>query len=155
MSNDPMPSEFDKQKLLIEQRKLELERDRLKNEEKRTEIERQRPFNEGLFKFADLSVRSLLILNGGAAIGLLTFAASASKNDSIATSSLASCVIWFASGAALSVTTAALSYLAQVKFQETPHSKWGPWLRRFACLSFAFSLGFFMWGMWQASNRLS
>lgn len=70
---------------------------------------------EATMRFAELAVRSLLILNGGAALGLLTFASNQSKNGA-APINYADAVWWFGIGAALSVLTAGLAYVAQYFF---------------------------------------
>jgi hypothetical protein len=70
---------------------------------------------EATMRFAELAVRSLLILNGGAALGLLTFASNQSKNGAPPIN-YADAVWLFGIGAALSVLTAGFAYVAQYFF---------------------------------------
>jgi hypothetical protein len=118
----------------------------------------ERPVVEGLFKFADLSVRSLLILNGGAALGLLTFATNNGKAGGVGAGSKAVGVLWFGAGAALSVATAAFSYFAQVAYvqfqDEKGFSLLGTWLRRVAILAGFFSWIAFVGGMYQSALKM-
>jgi hypothetical protein len=65
-----------------------------------------------------MAVRSLLILNGGAALGLITFASNSAAHPIAQSHALD--LKWtvgsFGLGAALSVLTAGLSYLAQSNY---------------------------------------
>lgn len=86
----------------------------MQNEEHETKRFFKESF-EATMRFAELAVRSLLILNGGAALGLLTFASNHTKNGGTPID-YADAVCYFGVGAALSVLTAGMSYLAQYYF---------------------------------------
>ena len=81
------------------------------------EWERRKIDHEATIKFADIAIRSLLVLNGGAAFGALAFAGqSLSSGNDTQARALAELIIPFGSGAGLAVTCAAASYLAQMFF---------------------------------------
>lgn len=119
------PVSLDERRLAIEERRLDLEERKVSIEQARLEY-RPKELNyeahskthiaswESVIKFAEMTIRSLLILNGGAAIAVLTFAGNAAKSASEVF--LANSVVYFGIGAALSVVTAGLAYLAQFLF---------------------------------------
>ena len=142
-------------RLRIEAAKLEVENERLKLEHARILNEGERPYREAVMRFAEMTVRSLLILNGAAALALIAFVGNGVKGDSAALSSaiaqMRSAVLSFGAGAFLSVLTSALAYLAQVAFTEGRDRGWKPcWaeaLRIFAILSALAGLGMFACGV--------
>lgn len=149
-------------RLLLE---LELYRARLAHSQAeldryRAEHEAKRPLVEAVMRFADLAVRSLLILNGGAALAILTYAANATKTGSTYGEELASLVWYFGVGAFLSAATAGLAYVAQVCFSELSsegnlNNRWGHRVRVVALVVGIASLAAFGWGMLQASGKLA
>ena len=113
-------------------------------------------------RFAELSVRSLLVLNGGAALALIAFAANAATRADDATGFLAAYVdaIWaFGLGACLAVLVAGLAYLSQTLMVEAEHGKiWnkiGHGLRIVAVVIWLASLTLFVVGIRNAVTSLS
>jgi len=104
---------------------------------------------EAVIKFADLTVRSLLILNGGAALAVLSFAA----NKAGSNSALAWSVWYFGVGAACSVATAALSYFGQSFFSHDRDSI-GCWFQGSAIVFGFAGWLLFLFGMLDASSRM-
>jgi hypothetical protein len=88
-------------------------------------------------KFAELAIKSLLILNGGAAIAVLSFAGAQLKSGSLAIEAYSSGMQTFGFGAGLAVLTAGTSYLAQHFFSHM-WDRTGTFLQ---CLSVAIWLG--------------
>lgn len=112
---------------------------------------------EATMRFAELAVRSLLILNGGAALGLLTFASNQSKNGG-APIDYADAILFFGVGAALSVLSAGLSYLAQCYFTRENgnwQTKAGHVLRGVAIVAWLVSIALFIFGVRAATAVLS
>lgn len=153
-------AETDRQRAATDQQRLALESERVNFDRYRGTHEVNRPYAEAVMRFADLTVRSLLLLNGGAALAVLTFATNANKSMLLGSriEDLASLVWLFALGAGLSVATSAASYLAQVLFTEldAPHDyRLGNVFRGIAvAFGFAAMVCFFL-GMWNASAALS
>lgn len=108
-------------------------------------------------RFAELAVRSLLILNGGAALGLLTFASNQTKNGG-SSINYADAVCLLGVGAALSVMTAGLSYLAQYYFTHEDDD-WQTWvaciLRWGAIVVWLTSIALFVFGVRSAASAIS
>lgn len=108
-------------------------------------------------RFAELAVRSLLILNGGAALGLLTFASNQTKNGG-SSINYADAVCLFGVGAALSVMTAGLSYLAQYYFTHEDDD-WQTWVARIlrwgAIVVWLTSIALFVFGVRSAASAIS
>jgi hypothetical protein len=67
---------------------------------------------DATIRFAEMAVRSLLILNGGAALGLLTFAGNAASRATDAPN-FRWAIVAFGVGAATSVLTSGSSYFSQ------------------------------------------
>ena len=126
----------------LERARLALDQERIKLDHYRVEMERYRPGFEATIRFADIAIRSLLILNGGAALALLTFAGNAaSRGQQI---SFEWSLLAFGIGAAFSVATAGFSYLSQSLYTEgeagTPYARLGLSMRLVA-----FAIGFVAW----------
>lgn len=157
-NNDTDQNRIDNVTPAIEQYRLAVESYKLELDRYKAENDASKPAVEGIFKFAELTLRSLLILNGGSALGLLTFAASSFKNGGSTSLQLGPPLLCFGAGAALSVCTAGISYLAQVAFVEFAdkdgRSQVGRWLRRLAILTATASLAAFAGGMLLSAMRL-
>lgn len=114
----------------------------------------------GTINFATLAIKSLILVNGAAAIALLTFVGHlwAGDPNGLAAPRLAhelKCsFILFGAGVGTGVLCAGLSYLAQAFFVERiPHNgrNWcGEIFRALAVLSAVASFGAFLWGGWDA-----
>lgn len=145
-------------RLELDKRRLHLERYRARLEQHRVHHDIRKPYVESGIRFADVTVRSLLILNGGAALALLAFAGNtATKTNIEYLPKLAPALQLFGWGATLSVATPALSYLAQMLLLR-PSSGWkwelGVGLRIIAILSAAASLVMFFMGIQRAASGL-
>lgn len=110
-------------------------------------------------RFAEISVQSLLVLTGGAALGVLTFASSHAKNGDDAILAYANAVWWFGWAGALAVLVAGLSYLAQWSF--TRHFAWVDWrghlgnaFQLLAISAWLLSMVFFLFGVTRASDAV-
>ncbi|MFM9850603.1 MAG: hypothetical protein ACKVP3_26175 [Hyphomicrobiaceae bacterium] len=147
--------EVERMRLAVEERRVNVEQDRLRYEPTRLQYEAESRLSvvsyEAVMKFSDITIRSLLILNGGAALAVLTFASNTAKTGS--NTALAAAVFYFGIGAALSVATSALSYLGQSCFTQN-WNRSGYAFQIAAILFGATSLGLFAWGMLDASHRL-
>jgi hypothetical protein len=86
--------------------------------------------NKAAIETANLSLRTLVVINGGAAIAVLTFlggVASKEKVDFAKVGVVADTLKWFAFGVALAVLAMALSYLtnfAMAAVASSMHRKW-------------------------------
>jgi hypothetical protein len=160
----------------IEQAKLELDRyraqldhhnammDRHKAELDRykAELDRFRAGFEAVIRFAELGIKSLLALNGGATLALLTFMGHVEKAQAAA--GLGKALMFFGAGAAASVLTALLAYVTQAVIIETDDTKgwpakparwWGQALRALTVLVGVAGFAFFLWGLYIASQAVS
>ena len=158
---------------LYEYEKLDLDRARFKLDEARfrldeykatlehdkSAMERAKLVHEGwretfgaTMRLAELALRSLLILNGGAALAMLSFAVNYSKQETaFKAGAVGPVVLIFGLGALLSVATTAIAYLTQLLY--TQKWKWTPHVLRVVAIISGFgSLGFFGWGIYVASQ---
>lgn len=110
--------------LITDRYKAETERIKAETDKYRADIDADKPLIDAAAKYAELSVRSLLILNGGAAISLLTFAGNKMGSDGLHL--MASAVFYLGFAAAGATLVAALSYLAQTFMRETS-GRWQSW----------------------------
>ena len=146
----------EERKLAVEDARLALEREKLATERSKIATDAIRTSFEATIRFADMTLRSLLILNGGAALAVLTFAANRIKERApIADGVLGDLVLTFGAGALLSVFSAGLSYLAQTFFtltvEETKTSRLGRFFQVLAITCVIASFGAFAFGVYQAS----
>jgi len=170
---------LDDRKIKLEEEKLKLDQERLRFD---VQVQNQRlvyefhkllydanrPHTEAAFKFADAAIRSLLILNGGAALAVISFAVHAQNTATIA--GFSEVVLYFGSGAALAVACAGLSYLAQNLYldearivqEEEKLTTWtktrhvaGHTVKIAAILALVFGLSLFVAGVWQARGIFS
>lgn len=123
---------LDRARLALDETRVELDKarvhydmEKLKLEHYKIGVEAERGTFEAGIRFADMALRALLIINGGAAVALLTFAGNAGRLGVAAQSGrTAAPLIAFGVGAALSIMTAFLAYVAQVTyFEAAPHER--------------------------------
>jgi hypothetical protein len=119
--------------------------------------EAQRPFVEMGARFAELAIKSLLIISGGAAVALGGFAKSDPTNVFVHHAFVSS-AWWFAVAAFGSVITAGLSYLSMAFAVDARDTSWGPKVAEFGRVAgiivFILSLVFFGWGAYLADSAL-
>lgn len=149
--------EIDRRRLAVEDQKVSVDMRRADIEARRLAYEPKRVSSESTIKFADLTVRSLLLLNGGAALAVLTFAANSAKGSSgavVSAQDLAPSILLFGSGAATSVATAAASYVAQLSYTQD-YKKVGNTFQVLAVIGGVASLVLFVAGMIVAARRFA
>lgn len=155
--------ELDRYKAQLDHHNAMLDRHKAELDRYKAELDRFRPGFEAVIRFAELGVKSLLALNGGAALALLTFMGHFEKAQAAA--GLGKALMCFGVGAAVSVLTAFLAYVAQVVIIETddaakvplakPAHWWGQVLRAFAVLVGVAGFAFFLSGLYIASQAVS
>jgi hypothetical protein len=104
----------------------------LLNETRRREAEREhdrlndfhRYVNEATIKTGELALRMLLLVNGGAAVALLTFIGTLPKDQKVA---MANTLVSFAFGVALAAAGIAMAYLTNYFTGETTRSLVRTW----------------------------
>jgi hypothetical protein len=134
--------------------------------------------NKAAMEAATLSVRTLVVINGGAAIAILTFlggVASKERIDFVKVGVVAGTIKWFAFGVALAVLGMALSYLtsfamaaiasSRIRNWMHPYLSDGPKTKRWRRLNLAFhilamlvasgSLALFLIGMLSTSDAVT
>lgn len=134
--------------------------------------------NKAAIETANLSLRTLVIINGGAAIAVLTFLggiASKDKIDVVKVGTVAGTLRWFALGVGLAVTAMGLTYLtnfalagivsSQNRAWAHPYVSDGPKTARWRCINRALhisatlvafgSLVLFLVGMFAASDAVT
>lgn len=127
--------QIDYRRIDIELQRLNIEERKIANEEYRSQLDRSKIINdvnikgmEAVVRFAEITLRSLLILNGGAALGFITFATAKMKDGRF--DGAGSIVLTFGFGAALAVLCAGMSYLAQLFFSEPVDKDAHRWIGR-------------------------
>jgi hypothetical protein len=93
----------------------------------KAEQEVRRPMFEAGMRYAELAIKSLILVSGGAAVALAGFAGGSLKADAhpMVLLALSSSVWWFALSAVGAVAVAGLAYLSQIAFIEAPEpSNW-------------------------------
>ncbi len=141
-------------KFLHEAHRLELDRAKLETEKAKLQSEAARPSFDAVIRFAELAIRSLLLLSGGAAVALLSFAGNRGATGKESLDAYAWAVMLFGGSASGSVLTAGLSYLGQSCFT-ADHDKLGTLLRWIAIITWLGSLSAFGVGVKAASNAVS
>lgn len=162
--NHPPPFEF--QKWVHELKRSEAERAHDKIDDF------HRYVNEAAIKSGELALRIALLINGGAAIALLSFIGSLPKEQKRI---FADTLVWFASGVALAGAAIALAYFtnyfmagiasSKLRTWEHPYVQPGPTTPRFTGLNLFFhiasaatgiaSLAIFICGMLHVRNALA
>jgi hypothetical protein len=157
---DRYRAETDRLRATLDEERLALERHRVDLDRYRAQLDFQnsqrRPMFEAVIRFAEMTVRSLLILNGVAAIALLTFVGNAAARAGALNFRLA--LIAFGAGAVLSVVTAAFFYVAQSSYavsegQDRSH-KLGQIFRHAAMTCGFFGLVAFFVGVGMAATAM-
>jgi len=128
MTNDEIQQalpDIDRARLALEHHRSELDRYRAELDRFRIDMEARRPVYDGAIRFAEMTIRSLLILNGGATLGLFTIAGNADKLGlKPKVDDLSWMAIAFGAGAALAVITAFMAYVTQILYIEiTPDER--------------------------------
>jgi hypothetical protein len=120
--------------------------------------------NKGAVQTGQSALRMSMLINGGAAVSLLTFIGTLPKEQKHL---IADSLVWFASGVALAVAAIAASYFAdlfmaaiassQIRTFQHPYVQPGPNTKRLRCLNTLFhilavvlglvSLGTFVYGL--------
>jgi hypothetical protein len=108
---DRYRAETDRLRATLDQERLALERYRAQLD---LERDQRRPMFEAVIRFAEMTVRSLLILNIASVLGLLALVSNATGR--FGALNLRPALIAFGAGATLAVVTAAFSYVAQSSF---------------------------------------
>jgi hypothetical protein len=134
--------------------------------------------NQATIESANIALKTLIVINGGAAIAVLTFlggVASKDKIDFANVAPVAMTIRYFAAGVALTLAAMAFSYLtnylmagvelSRLKTYVHPYVTEGPntanhrwWNRLFHILSFGFALAslvLFLIGMYVASDKIA
>jgi hypothetical protein len=129
----------------LDQERLDLEKARLAEEKYRFEAQAARTY-------AGQVVQALLLLNGAAALAMLTFIGNVSKDTNLKSLllGLSNPLSCFADGAALAVLSAIFAYLSQASWADGS-SLWGNTLRLFAIVLALGSLLLFVGGISQAN----
>lgn len=111
---------------------------------------------DAVISFAELAIKSLLLLCGGAAVALLSFAGSRGATSQVSLDAYADAVLLFGGAAAGAVATAGLSYLAQscLNAREQGWEPAGEKLRVTAVVAWVASLVAFGYGSWTASTAI-
>lgn len=136
-----------------------LDRHRYDLERFKVEADAAKPALEGVIKFAELAIRSLLLLTGGAALAVLTFAGDRWPSNPDAVAAYACAVQLFGYSALAAVAVSGMAYLSQVLLTEdgpgSPKEKWGHRLRVFCVFVWFGSLGAFGWGVHVAAKAVT
>jgi hypothetical protein len=122
--------------------------------------EARKPLIEAGVRYAELAIKSLLIISGGSAVALAGFAGGALKSDAepIVLQAVSASVWWFALAAASAVLTAGVAYLSQsfiLDVSEPWGGRIGVGLRWAAVLLFVLGLACFIVGAHHASTALN
>lgn len=108
---------------------------------------------DAIVNFALVTIRSLILVNGGAIVGIVSFAGNLWSHDVGDAPKLVVAIVpaltWFVAGLILALLTAGFSYLSQVLFAELPDisgKRYGNSVRVAALLCAIFSLAAFIGG---------
>lgn len=170
MSDQQMPPTqrppFEYQKWILEMNRQDAQRVHDKLDEFHKQV------NEASVKGGELALRMALIINGGAAVSLLTFAGSLPKDQR---HDIANTLVWFASGVALAALAVALAHFANYfmsciasskrRTWEYPFAEPGPMTRCYTIINGFFhvltvfvgaaSLGVFVYGIFEVRDALT
>jgi hypothetical protein len=112
-----------------------------------------------VIEFSSMTIRSLILVNGGAAIGILTFLGNLWNKDAPIAKASAIAIgpglAGFIVGLSCALLTSGFAYLTQVAFSElsregnNPARKWGNRLRVVAIIMALCSLVSFLLGAWK------
>lgn len=133
-----------------------IERQRLDLEHQRLRLEADRIAFEASHNFARDAIRNAVLINGAAAIALLTFLGHDQVNSVADTTKLTSALMSFGFGVAAAAVCSLLAYIFQTTNREV--SEWrilGEVLRIVAVLSGVGAIVFFIRGLWIASTAFA
>ena len=131
--------------------------------------------NQAAIRSGETAIKMLLAINGGAAVSLLTFAGSISKDQKDTALGIANSLAWFAAGVALATAASALSYFtnyfmasiasSKARTWEFPYVAEGPTTKRYRRINLVFhiaavvtavlSLVVFVYGMSLVRNAIA
>ena len=113
-------------------------------------IEHDRAMLEGQIAFANNGIRHLILINGAAAIALLTFLGHIDDKTraAIDLASLTCAMTAFSTGVAVTAACALFAYLFQTAVRECERLVWlAPMLRGIGIFLAASAIGLFVWGV--------
>jgi hypothetical protein len=109
--------------------------------------------DQAAIKAGEFALRMSLLINGGAAIALLTFIGNLGKDKKL----FADTLVWFASGVALAVSALALSYFtnlftagmagSRLRTWQHPYIQPGPTTSRYTILRWVFHVAAILFGL--------
>jgi hypothetical protein len=122
-----------------------------------------RTLMRAVFDFAAITIRSLILINGGATIGILTFLGNLWNKDAaiarLGARAFGYGISGFVVGLCFALLTAGLSYITQALFSELPREginspakKWGNRVRILAIIAAVLSLVGFIFGSWKCMS---
>lgn len=94
-------------------------------EERKLAADEEKMLFEAVISFSHLAIKTLTLLNGGAAVALLAFSGHLASKKSVNFSifeKLSHSILLFGCGAGLAFVTAAFTYLAQHQFHRVNHN---------------------------------
>jgi hypothetical protein len=116
--------------------------------------------NEAVIKAGEVAIRTVMLVNGGAAVAVLTFIGALVRQDGVTVKQVAGVsgsLLWFAGGVAAAVCALALSYFTNYCYVgeersksftfEHPYIIDGAKTRRWRCWAYAFHVGAVVWGL--------
>jgi hypothetical protein len=116
--------------------------------------------NEAVIKAGEVAIRTVMLVNGGAAVAVLAFIGALVRQDGVTVKQIAGVsggLLWFAGGVAVAVWALALSYFANFCYVRSESSKIftfdhpyiidGANTRRWLYWGSAFHLGAIVWGI--------
>jgi hypothetical protein len=116
--------------------------------------------NEAVIKAGEVAIRTVMLVNGGAAVAVLAFIGALVRQDGVTLKQIAGVsggLLWFAGGVAAAVLALALSYFTNFCYVGWERSKIftfdhpyiidGANTRRWRYWSLAFHLGAIIWGL--------
>jgi hypothetical protein len=132
--------------------------------------------NDAAFKSSEVALRTVLLINGGAAVAILAFIGNIIKDNASVSqlSEISASLLWFAAGVVVAPLGMACAYFtnlfdanaaaSQTRTWEYPYSQPGPMTRRWErrsliahtlAVAFAFaSLGLFVGGIWRVHSAI-
>ena len=156
-------AEIENNKITVERDRASVDRTRANNERFKIRTDYRSQQNtamlDALIGFANGAIKSLVLLNGGAAVAVLAFlghiTASENPGTQVQSFQLVPALVAFAVGAALGALTAATAYLSQMFFYELRtqalKKRWGEALRRVSIVIVVLGYACFGYGIYKAA----